>query len=332
MTPAEGGRPGEGIVVRTLRGIDMTVERHEGSYSPSLCCSELENFVRIIQLIRPPNLGMHIGQVEVYGDTVFLNGAAGGDHVVYVDFDRRYDLDRRIQAANDRGDAKVAARLDHCRGKLGLLVADVSGHQITDALAAAMLHQAFLTGILYELDRYGEVTTKLFENLNTRFYNSLYFEKYIPLVYGEISGSGKFQFLSAGGPPPFIFSAEYDHFVTISPDRLVSFSPLGLFPSEGELENTRMLGPLGYKPRYTVNEVNLLGAGDILILHTDGLDEHAREDGQLFVPELLEETLRAHKQGSAKEIYEAVIERALSFAPPADDMTVLIIKKRSGAE
>jgi serine phosphatase RsbU (regulator of sigma subunit) len=171
------------------------------------------------------------------------------------------------------------------------------------------------------------VTTKLFENLNTRFYNSLYFEKYIPLVYGEISDSGKFQFISAGGPPPFVFSAEFDRFVTICPDRLVSFSPLGLFPSEGELENTRHLSPLGYKPRYTVNEVNLLGAGDILILHTDGLDEHTRKDGAVFVPELLEETLRANKHLSAQEIYQSVIDRALAFAPPADDITVLVIKK-----
>ena len=113
--------------------------------------------------------------------------------------------------------------------------------------------------MLYELDRFGEVTTTIFENLNTRFYRSLSFEKYITLVYGEISGSGRFRFLSAGNPLPFVFSAEFDRFVSICPDRLVSFSPLGLFPSEDDVDVTRILTPIGYKPRYTVNEVNLLG-------------------------------------------------------------------------
>ena len=30
---------------------------------------------------------------------------------------------------------------------------DAAGHQMTDALLAAMIHQAFLLGALYELDR-----------------------------------------------------------------------------------------------------------------------------------------------------------------------------------
>ena len=68
-----------------------------------------------------------------------------------------------VQATAAGNDA-VAAKLAEIRSRLGILVADVSGHKLTDALAAAMLHQAFLTGVLYELDRFGEVTTRLFEN------------------------------------------------------------------------------------------------------------------------------------------------------------------------
>jgi serine phosphatase RsbU (regulator of sigma subunit) len=273
---------------------------------------------------------MRIGEIEVYGESVFLNGAAGGDHIVYLDFEDRYDLDQRIEEAKANGQVEVAAKLASNRDRLGILVADVSGHKTTDALAAAMLHQAFLTGVLYELDRYGEVTTTLFENLNTRFYRSLSFEKYITLIYGEISEAGRFRFLSAGSPPPFVFSAEYDRFVSICPDRLVSFSPLGLCPSEDDVDATRILRPIGYKRRYTVNEVNLLGDGDILILHTDGLDEHTRDDGGVFVPDKLEAVVRESKHRSAHQIYEAVRERALAFAPLEDDMTVVIIKKVGG--
>lgn len=303
----------------------------EGTDLPTgICCQEIDNFVRIFRLIRPPRAGMRIGEIEVWGDSVFLNGVAGGDHIIYVDFEHRYDLNQRMESATRDGQADVATALAKNRERVGILVADVSGHQITDALAAAMLHQAFLTGVLYELDRLGEVTTKLFENLNTRFYRSLSFEKYITLIYGEISNVGQFRFLSAGSPPPFVFSAEFDRFVSICPDRLVSFSPLGLFPSEDDVDATKILKPIGYKPRYTVNEVNLLGDGDILILHTDGLDEHTRDDGRGFVGDELESVVRESKHLSAHEIYEAVRERALAFAPLKDDMTVVIIKKVGG--
>ena len=81
----------------------MAPENHESTTDPNLWHTEVENFVHTVRLIRPPNRGMRVGQVEVYGDSVFLNPSAGGDHIVYVDFDRRYDLDRRIRAANDDG-------------------------------------------------------------------------------------------------------------------------------------------------------------------------------------------------------------------------------------
>lgn len=308
----------------------MTTDSLDTSAPRQFCCQEIENFVRTVPLIRPPSRAKRNGHVEVYGDSVFLNRAAGGDHIIYVDFERRYDLDRRIRAATAAGDADVAAKLAENRGRLGILVGDVSGHQITDALAAAMLHQAFLTGVLYELDRFGEVTTKLFEILNTRFFNSLSFEKYITLLYGEISSTGMFRFLSAGGPPPLVFSAEYDRFVTLSADRLVSFTPVGLFPSEDDVDRSKILGPLGYKPRYAINEVNLLGVGDILFLYTDGLSEHSLGDGRLFMPDELEAILRANKHLPAEEIFKAVRDRAVSFAPLEDDMTVVVIKKTTG--
>ena len=305
----------------------MSTDAEAAALPPALCCDEIGNFVRIFRLIRPPNRGVRIGQIEVYGDSVFLNGTAGGDHVIYLDFERRYDLERRIDSARADGQFDVAETLAKNRERVGILVADVSGHQITDALAAAMLHQAFLTGVLYELDRFGEVTTTLFENLNTRFCRSLFFEKYITLTYGEISSTGRFRFLSAGSPPPLVFSAEFDRFVTICPDRLISFSPLGLFPSEDDVDATRILSPIGYKPRYTVNEVNLLSDGDILLVHTDGLGEHIAEDGRAFTPDELEAVVRANKHRSAQNIWEAVRERVLSFAPLEDDMTLVIIKK-----
>ncbi len=305
----------------------MNDEPLTSTSGPGACCPEIENFVEIVQRIRPPAQPAPHGSIDVYGNSTFLNGAAGGDHIIYLDFDERYDIDRRIRQAKEIGSGSVAAKLAEIRGRLGILVADVSGHKLTDALAAAMLHQAFLTGVLYELDRFGEVTTKLFEILNTRFHRSLSVAKYVTLIYGEISPDGEYKFVSAGAPAPLVFSAEYDRFVTIGPDRLVSFFPLGMFPSEDDIDSSKHFGPLRTKPRYTVNKVNLMGSGDILLLHTDGLSEHERDNEETFFATLLEDTVRSHKHRSAKEIHDAILDRALAFAPLKDDLTLVVIKK-----
>ena len=288
--------------------------------------AELDNFVETFKLLRPKSGDNRIGGVEIFGDSVFLNGAVGGDHIIVVDFEKRYDLGNRIKVAEQEGRPDVARNLAENRNRIGLLIADVSGHQMTDALVAAMLHQAFLTGVLYELDRFGEVTTRLFENLNTRFSQSVSVRKYLTLTYGEVSRKGAFRFLLAGSPRPVVFSAGFDRFVTIAPDRLVGYFPLGIFPSEEDVDGARNMGALRYKPRYTVNEVNLMGVGDILLLMTDGIAEHEHDDVD-FVPSMLEDIIRANKNASAREIFIAVRDAALSFAPATDDMTLVVVKR-----
>ena len=61
-----------------------------------------------------------------------------------------------------------------------------------------MLHQAFLLGAIYELDMLRQITRRLFENLNTRFYQSSGAHKFVSMIYGEISEDAQFRFLSAG--------------------------------------------------------------------------------------------------------------------------------------
>ncbi len=76
-----------------------------------------------------------------------------------------------------------------------------------------------------------------------------------------------------------------------------------------------MTAPLGFKEHYQTNEWTLMGAGDILLLHTDGLTEHAAGDVNYF-PDHLEEVLRRVKHQSAREIYDAILDDLLRFATP----------------
>jgi len=102
---------------------------------------------------------------------------------------------------------------------------------MTDALLAAMIHRACLLGALYELDRYGQITIRLFENLNTRLYRSSGAHKFVSLLYGEVSEEGTFRFLSAGQPLPRVFSPRLDRFIDVEAHRRVSAPPLGIQPS-----------------------------------------------------------------------------------------------------
>lgn len=286
---------------------------------------ELENFQQIARSLKaePGDLPVLNG-LDVYGRSEPLKGIVSGDHIIYVDFNQRHDLDRRIYEAENQGRPKVAEKLRRNKHRAGILVADVAGHRITDALVAAMLHQAFLLGVLYELEAHGEVTTGIFENIKNRFYRSSALNKYVTMIYGEISDTGRFRYISAAHPPPVVYSGKYRKIVEIGADRTVSSTPIGLFESANDVDERRSPGPAMYRDSYKVNEIALLGAGDILLLYTDGLSEH---DGGRFFKERLEGVLTEVREGTAREICDHIWAGLLAAGPPDDDVTLVVVKK-----
>lgn len=286
---------------------------------------ELQNFQEIASYLNPsPGEIPKLKGVEICGLSMPLKAVIGGDHILYIDFTRRYDLPGRIATALQEGRNDVAEQLRRLKHRAGILVADVSGHRMTDAMIAAMLHQAFLLGVRYELDMFGEVTTRIFEQLNTRFHRTTAINKYVTMIYGEISDTGRFRFLSAGHQPPAVFSREYGRFVQISKDRLVSFQPLGMLPSGIDPDETDKSSLIGYKKRYEVNEINLLNVGDIMLLHTDGLSDHA---GGRYFSERLEPLLNEMRDAPAGAICGRLREDIHAFAEPDDDISVVVIRK-----
>jgi serine phosphatase RsbU (regulator of sigma subunit) len=289
---------------------------------------ELDHFTDLaVELLPRPGELPRIDHIDVFGGTIACNGAIGGDHIIYVDFKQRFDLRARIARAEAEGRHDVADNLRRCERTAGIALADVSGHRVTDALLAAMLHQAFLVGAAYELDLSGQITRHLFEHLNTRFHQSSGAHKFISLLYGEISEDSTFRFLSAGHPFPAVFSNRHDRFMEVSPELCVSFPPLGIQPTFDTIDREVLSGAvLGFKDHYQTNEWTLMGAGDILLLHTDGLTDHAAGEESYF-PNRLEDVLRRVKDGSARDIYQAIQDDLLAFAKPADDVSVVVVKK-----
>jgi serine phosphatase RsbU (regulator of sigma subunit) len=292
--------------------------------------SELANFQELARsLVATPGDIPHVDGIDIFGGTLALSGSLGGDLIIYVDFKDVFDLDARIQHAVDAGRPDLARDLEACRHKAGIAVVDVSGHRVTDAFLAATLQQAFLLGAIYELDMSGHITKRLFENLNTRFYQSWDDNRFASLVYGEISDEGRFQFLSAALPPPLVFSRRHERFMEVGEELCVSSPPLGMVPSRHVTDRHRTSSVLGFKDDYTINQWVLMGAGDILLLHTDGLAEH-RRPGDPYCPAHMERRLRDVKDGTAREIFDELTADLRRFSTPADDISLVVIKRSDG--
>ena len=75
-----------------------------------------------------------------------------------------------------------------------------------------------------------------------------------------------------------------------------------------------------------MNEWVIMGEGDILLLHTDGLSEHSR-DGDDYMPWRLEQKIREVKHLTAAQIFDAVIADLQAFSDPSDDVSLVVIKR-----
>jgi len=291
--------------------------------------AELRNLVEIsaplAQLFRQiPRMN----GIDIFAESIPLNGVLGGDHIIFVDFRRRFDLEERILLAEVAGEESVKKRLQSTAKTCGILLADVAGHSMTDAALVGRLHDAFSVCLYYELDIYGTVTERLFEILNLSLYHSKAVQKFITMIYGEVSEQGTFKFISTAHPLPIVFSNEFDRIVDISPDRLVVFPPLGTLPPYYHIDKRKApLNPLGYKRKYKINEINLMGQGDIMLIYSDGLLEFENEDGKRFW-ETLEPSLRSVKHLTAAEIGATIRNSISAFGKPSDDISYVVVKKQ----
>ncbi len=189
-------------------------------------------------------------------------------------------------------------------GRLGLVVADVSGKGTPASILMASVHASLraLAGTL--------PPDRLIERLNRFLFASTQDNKYVTLFYAELDPAARrLAFVNAGHVPPYRVGR--DGAVT----RLQEGGPvLGL------IENAS----------YAVGDL-LLEKGDVLAMVTDGVTEALSADEREFGDERVCETLRRLAEGSASAVLEALVSTVNAWVGAAgcsDDLTALVVKAR----
>ncbi len=281
---------------------------------------EIERFAEQFKYLNPlPREIPNLNGIDIFGTSLYLNEIAGGDHITFIDFNKRYDLDTRIAEAKPKN---IKRNLTLNKTRAGILIADASGHGLTDGLLVAELHQAFLLGASYELEQFGEITGNLFEKLNNRFYHSSSTSDYITMLYGEISENGIFRFLSAAHPPPLVFKSELNQLIPIDVTKISVSQPIGFIPSRHTVDIKKNYNPVGFKDKYEINEIKLPHRTGIYLLYTDGLSEHFEDSFN----EEMENIFRESKTFSSKTIFNRIEKRIYDLKDPDDDISYIIIK------
>jgi phosphoserine phosphatase RsbU/P len=185
---------------------------------------------------------------------------------------------------------------------LGVAVADASGH----GLPAALMIRDVYVGLRMGTDRDYKIIRTL-QKLNSIIHRSRLTAKFVSLFYGELERGGLFIYCNAGHNPPFLMKKGANR--------------VEMLRNGGGL----VLGPTpdaSYQRGFAQLE-----AGDVLCLYTDGVIEaHDRADREFGI-ERLQRLVRAHRDCTAQEIGQVVLDRVTRWGREGeDDRTVVIIK------
>lgn len=188
-------------------------------------------------------------------------------------------------------------------GRVGVVVADVSGHGARAGSLAAQFKQALVTAL--SLGRLGPAALVA---ARTVLHDP---EQFVTCVIAELDPpTGRLRITNAGHPPPVVLAARPDG--SMMPGRSLS--------SPGSVVS-RMVDP-----DYTSHEATL-AEGELLLLYTDGLVEARDDDGRLFGLEGVGRALARTEGPQPQAIIDVCLDAARSFRAPSrrDDITLVVL-------
>ena len=192
--------------------------------------------------------------------------------------------------------------LDYGDGKVGMMVADVSGHGPSAALVVSMVKT-----IMHSSEGAVKKPKEIVEGLNSQLHKIIQEEQYVTLFFGILDlNSGSLSYVRAGHPFPFLISAGGK-----SARRL---------EAEGEF--------VGFSEDIHIEqEQTLMRPGDRLLMYSDGLIEVADSDGAMFGLKRLQCSLETRSGQPGEELIEGIMADAGEFnseEAPWDDVAILL--------
>jgi sigma-B regulation protein RsbU (phosphoserine phosphatase) len=192
------------------------------------------------------------------------------------------------------------------RGRLGFVVADVSGKGIPAALLVSTVHAA----IHLQID-VSDTIVELVSRIDRHLQRFSATHKFLTLFFGIVEPEASLlRYVSAGHNPAL------------------------LARSSGEIERLGATGvPVGIVANGSWHEETArYDAGDLLCVYTDGFTEATNADDEEFGLERLERGLAARRTLPARDLSDELFREVAEFAqgvPQYDDQTLLIVRRET---
>jgi sigma-B regulation protein RsbU (phosphoserine phosphatase) len=198
--------------------------------------------------------------------------------------------------------------LPQADGRLGVVIADVSGKGVPAALIMATFRAALRAQRVK-----GITLDAIAGRLNRILLDSMDASRFVTAFYGLLEPrTGAIGFVNCGHNPPLLLRASGSH------DLMAGGGPaLGMWNEASFIPGAASVLP-----------------GDVLVLYTDGVIEVMNATGEMFGVERLERVVRQVRGGSSRQIVEAVVDATRVFAGRAgfdDDFTLVIVRRIAGA-
>ncbi len=187
-------------------------------------------------------------------------------------------------------------------GDLFFLLGDVSGKGV-----AASMQMSGLRAIVRTLIASGLQMSTMVERANRLFCENTTASNFATLVCGRATRSGRVEICNAGHCPPLL--ARGREVVAVEATGL----PIGLFCAN----------------EYTVTTLEL-GAGDTLLLYTDGLTEARDRASSEYGPERLTRVLQERRALPPRDLVAACLGDLEAFrrgVPRTDDLTLMALRR-----
>ncbi|MGD8523455.1 MAG: SpoIIE family protein phosphatase [Desulfobacterales bacterium] len=195
------------------------------------------------------------------------------------------------------------------KGKIGVVIGDVSGHGISAALLMATARSALRQRVLSGGDA-GQIVSDINCQLSRDVEDSC---RFMTLFYCQVDARNHhIHWVRAGHDPAILYDPETETFE--------------------ELKGRGMALGIDENWQYEENQKTGLKKGQIVVLGTDGIWEAHNARGEMFGKDVFYEILHRNATKPATQILEAVYSELASYqigVAPEDDVTMVVIKIES---